>query len=165
MFELSGSVWDKENVAEVYVNNELVTSSKINEEKNWNINCNLDEGENKFNITVRSESGYEFTETKIVNYVKVTSESETKAPIFKSLECPERTNSFPVTIKGIISNAYHGVKLTINGHNIELNSEDNNVFYITLYDLNLGKNEYRFMLTNNHGQSTEVVKTITYIQK
>ena len=28
-----------------------------------------------------------------------------------------------------------------------------------------GENTYKFVLTNNHGKSTEVVKTITYIEK
>ena len=165
LFELSGSVWDKENVAEVYVNNELVVTSKVNEEKDWNKEFVLQPGENSFEIKFKNDKGYEFSEIRTVNYSNIIAEGMTTAPVFASLECPENVYGPSVTVKGYIANLNHGAKMSINGHSIELVGVPNNMFNIDLNGLKPGENTYKFIIANNHGQSTEVVKTITYIQK
>ena len=164
MFELSGAVWDNENKAEVYVNNELVVTAEVNQERDWNKKLILQPGENKIEISVKNSIGYEFTEIKTVRYSETTISAD-KAPVFAALECPQIVNSPTATISGYISNVVHGVQMTINGYNVGLIEVPDNMFNIALKGLIPGENTYKFVLTNNHGKSTEVVKTITYIEK
>ncbi|MBP3360186.1 MAG: copper amine oxidase N-terminal domain-containing protein [Clostridia bacterium] len=159
-FILTGSIWDKASKSYVYINGELAETAQINEEKNWAKEVNLTDGENKFDITVKNDNGYTYTETKTIKYVPVTPEDKSEAPVFLRLDCPQKTKSFSAEIRGVISNLEHGVSMTVNGHRFDLSGEPYNMFIFFL-PLNEGENVYKFVLTNNHGQTTEVTKTIT----
>ena len=158
-FTLSGSVWDKSGKSYVYINGELIETAEINEEKNWEKNFDLVTGENKFDITVKNDNGYNFTETKTITYTPVSSEKTTEPPIFSSLEIQETTDKPQAHVSGIISNLDHGVTMTVNGNVVELFGEPYNMFNMTI-PLDVGDNVYTFVLANNHGQTTEVTKTI-----